>query len=114
MDYTAAKFWLDTFQLAATGLIGFYVWISNRHRITRSRIESLEAGIDSRISNLDSRITRVESGIGNMPSHSDIGKIYDRVDEVHGDLQQVIGGQQALRRTVELIQEHLLNQKVRS
>lgn len=105
MDYPVVKFWMDVAQFALTIAVWLYVWQSNRHRVTAERIEAIEEVQAAQGRSLE----RLDEHIRHLPGHSDVGGIYKRIDDVHGDLRQVVGRLDGLSRAVDLINQHLLD-----
>lgn len=103
------KFWFDVVQLVLTGAVGFYVFLTNRHRVTTGAIKTLEHDVDRRLDQQNERLTRVEQDIKSLPNHQDIGQVYDRLNAVHGELQKLTGTVGGLTRQLELVNDHLLN-----
>jgi len=109
MDYDAGRFWFDVAQLILTSLIGVYVYFSNRHRVTNSRIGALEKDVDTRLDDHANRITKMEATIDKAPTHDDLSKLYERLNSISGKLESVNGQVGGITRNVDLISQHLLN-----
>lgn len=110
-----------------TGAVGIYVWLMKRAQISADRFRELEQNIGARLEerdrqlhdmgqNLgdrldeqDRRLSRVETACGYAPTHSDLGKMYKQMNDISGQVKQLSGGVEALRESVGLIHEHLLN-----
>jgi len=108
---------------------GIYKWISSqinkrfsdikaddvRHRNSvAEKIGGLDDEIgqaNARVMGVESRISSVESDVRHLPSHEDVGKIYDRLDAVNGSVQQLIGGQEAMANQVAMLNQHLLDRE---
>lgn len=110
-NYSAWRFWLDIFQLLITGAIGFYVWISNNQRVTSKRIGILESEIDHRLDGHESRLSAVEATCQLAPNHNDLNQVYERINAVSDGMNNLAGEMKAMRRSVDLIHQHLLAQK---
>ena len=108
-DYSAAAFWFDVAQFTLTALVCFYVYITNRSRVTNERIGLFEKDVDKRLDDHAQRIVRVESILKHAPTHEDIGVIHDKVNEMNGNIENVKGAVAGIARNLELISQHLLN-----
>jgi hypothetical protein len=104
------KFWFDVAQFVLTGLVGAYVYVSNRHRVSAERLRKLESGMDSRLDEHATRLAKVEETVRCGPSHEDIGRVHQRLDTVGNQLSEARGELKGIGKTVALIHQHLLNQ----
>lgn len=109
IDYSVLRFWFDVLQFLLTGGVGFYVYLSNRHRVTNSRIRELERDMDQRLDDHHQRLARVEEHVKHLPTHADIGAVHERLNAIHGELRSLAGVVSALNRSLHLVNEHLLN-----
>ena len=98
-------------QFAITCLIGVYVWQSNKHKASNTRITDLEARFDERLDAHANRLTHLESEIGHLPGHNEMGRIFARLDELHGELSELTGKVGGMCRIVDLINEYFVNRK---
>jgi hypothetical protein len=78
---------------------------ANRVNETATHIARL--GEDARA--LRERLVSVESASRQLPSHTDIGKVYERVNAQSEQLGQMAGELGAMRRSLEMLQSFLLN-----
>ncbi len=119
--YAAYRFWFDIAQFVLTGMIAVYVWISKRDSVNNKRftvlekdlstsLDDLEKKVDARMDNHSERITKVETECDHAPSHADLGQVYDRINEVSDQVANLTGGMEALKRSVDMIHQHLLNE----
>lgn len=59
---------------------------------------------------LGKRIAEIESDSKHAPKHGDLSKIYERLNTVAGKVDDQGGELRAIRRSLDLINQHLLNQ----
>ena len=111
IDYGSAKFWLDVFQFLFTAGIGLYVWIATQRRVT-------ERDFATRLEKHNTRIATMEERIGHLPSHEDIGKVWEKLDSLHADMAGVQSEMRGVRdviaplaKSVDRINDYLLNHK---
>ncbi len=104
LNYDALRFWLEIIQLGATVLLGVYVWIVSRTRANKTAIDR----VDRRVSELVRRVDVIDQELRAAPTHDDLGKLYDRLNTMNGQLQQIAGHLEAMARQFALINEHLL------
>ena len=150
IDYGAWRFWWDVIQTMATIIVGIYVWLATRDRVTNSRIGALEKTsregdatvmqdlgarisvleatsrdgdaavrreLGARVDDVEHRLVGVESTCTLMPTHKDLSGIYERINCVDAKVASVgnavaeVGGEmRAMRRVMDLINEHLISQ----
>lgn len=109
LDYDAMKFWIDALQLAGIAVIGAHSWISNRHRVTSERIAKLEDDMDTRLDTHTDRLTALEVRAGAAPTHDDLKRLHQRLDNMNGELKELRGEFQSAGRTLNMIHDYLLN-----
>lgn len=109
LDYRALGFWWSLLQGAATGLTVLWVWLTNRQKVNGEAIEKLREGVGQDINSLDRRLISVEKDLQRIPTHQDIAKVHDRINETNETVKNMQGNLKQISRTVGLIHEHLLN-----
>jgi hypothetical protein len=105
VDYSAWRFWFDVLQLIGVLFIGVYTWIVNRSKANRTAIDR----VDARVSRVQDRVTLLENDVRHLPDHDDLGAIHDKVNTVASGMSHIQGELHAINRTLNLINEHLLN-----
>ncbi len=98
IDYTAWRFWMDVLQMVATVLIGVYVWWTSRERVTTKRFQ-----------NQEDRITVLEVTAKNAPVCKHHDQLSGRIEDIRGDLRELTGSVNGVRRAVDLMNEFLIN-----
>ena len=109
MNYLALDFWWSLIQGAATGLTVLWVWLTNRQKVNSEAIEKLRDNISDNVTGLDRRLIAVEKDLQRIPTHQDISKVHDRINETNENVKNMQGNLKQISRTVGLIHEHLLN-----
>lgn len=109
MDYTGLKFWLDLLEFIAVSGISLYLYISRKHQVTVDRLEAFRDEVDRRLEAHGNRLTRVEESISHGPTHDDVAHVHRRLDDVGQKLADLAGEFRAVRRTLELISQHMLD-----
>lgn len=77
--------------IAATWGVGFYAHILSKNKATTDRMERLESELGQLLSQHSERLARLESLLAQMPSHNDLGKLYDRVNDQSRDVARMAG-----------------------
>lgn len=129
MDLEAAKFVFNVLQFLLTGGIGIYVYISNKQRVTRDRVEAVASEINNKLGKMETetdlrlddhteRIAGIEATIRHQPTTKDIEAVRDLVARVGGDVRAlegkingVVGLIDPMQKTLQLVNEYLLNKK---
>lgn len=109
LDYKALGFWLQFIQVAATGLVFLYVWITNRQKANTQAIEKLRDDIGSEINKLDDRLIRVEKDVEHLPTHEDMAKLHARINETGEAIKHISGQLNQIDRTTQMINQYLLD-----
>lgn len=103
MDMELIKFGFQVLQFLLLGGISIYVYISNRDRVTNSRISQMETGIDNRLDGQGERIAKLESASSHAINHVDLGEVYKRISAVDQRLSHLEGENKAQSDTLRLI-----------
>lgn len=81
-------YWVDVSQFLLTVIIGVYVWASNRW--------------------YSERFNRIENTLNHAPKSADIAGIYSRLDDLHGDLRELVGKVDALAKSQDLVMQQMM------
>jgi hypothetical protein len=113
MDFDAWRLGWDIAQFAVTAAVGFYVYISNRQRVTQERLVKLEREVDGRLDNHAERITKLEGHVEYLPTHGDLQGIRDSLAAQNALISGMAEGVHALRKSVDRINDYLLSNQHR-
>lgn len=102
MDYEATKFWFDVGQTIVMGAISVWIFIANRRAAHKNEV-------NKRLQEFGDRMTIAEQQIAHAPDDADLERIYERMNQVSGEVKGLVGEFQAVRRTLELMHQHLLS-----
>lgn len=108
MDMEMAKLAFQIGQFVLTAGVGFYVYMSNKDKVTNDRISKLEDGLDGRLDDHSARIARLEEAARHAPTHNDLAKIYTELNGVRQSVDLVQGEVTGIRTNTTLITQHLL------
>jgi mevalonate kinase len=104
INWTAARFMLDIVILLGMIGIGIYTWWSNRTRA--SQVEFGQA--HKRMDKILAQVNRLELEAKHVPTRAEFTDLNERLGELHADLREMIGGQETLKRLVDIMNQHLL------
>lgn len=105
------KFGFQVLQFLITGALGFYVYMSNKDKVTNDRIGSLETEIDKKIDSHSERLARVEALTEKAPTHEDLARVYEKVNQVSACVNRLEGEFAGVSRVVNLIHETLMEER---
>jgi hypothetical protein len=113
MNFEAMDFGLKVCNLLGTMVVGVYVWLSNRNRVTNERITALQEHTDNgitgvrvdsahRIDDLDraiearldrhgNQLAQLEAHRQNAPGHNDLKRLHERIDGFSSDIARLEG-----------------------
>jgi hypothetical protein len=111
IDYNKWRFFFEVFLFVWNLGLGAYLVIARRQQVTADRIDELEAGMGKDMGDINDRLTRVERDLEHVPSHDDLGKIYERLNGVDKGLSEMKGEFVAVRRGLDMIHQFLLDKK---
>lgn len=115
-DYDRLRFWLD-FVMALFVVIsaGAGFWLG-RWQALRSKQETLKDELGAMVGNqtaklseLRADLTALERQVESLPSHEDLGQVYNRLSTVDNNLSRLIGQVEGMSRGLDNINHFLLN-----
>ncbi len=117
-DYAAAKFWMGVIQLVSVVALFIYTHMTNKSKANTSAINTVRTDLEHEHSQLEERVARTErrqdvfeSKLNGAPTHQDLSKVYDRLNDVAEDLSGARGQMSALSHQLSLVNQYLLNNK---
>lgn len=99
INYPAWQFWWNVSYAVGLAAIAAYTWWTNREKITGKRFQDHE-----------DRITVLEVTAKNAPVCQHHGELAHRIEDIHGDLRELSGSVNGVKRAVDLMNEFLINQ----
>ena len=94
-------------------LLGFgWMYLSNRDKVTNTRISKLEADLDGKLDDHGNRITSLETTQSYAPTHTDLDGLHTRINEVTSSLKRIEGESAAQTRILNLVYESLIDRRV--
>lgn len=115
-DYGKWRFFFELFLFFWNIALGVWLWMNRSHKELSQRIAAVEKstheridGYEERCSAKKERITRLESQVKELPNHNDLGRIYDRINAVGGDLREMKGILDGTAKSVERLHRYLLD-----
>lgn len=109
MDIETTKLAFQILQFVITCCVGFYVYMSNKDRVTNQRIDALEEDLDEKIEDHGERLARLERGEKSALTHEDLARIHTRVNETNTKIDELTGEFNGIKPVLRLIHEHLMN-----
>ena len=99
MNASIAWLWLQVLNLICTAAIGVWRYIDHKNDKTNERINDLAA----RHEELDKTLREVKSASGHSLRHDDLSKVYGRLNEMDGKLNQLVGEFRGSNDTLRLL-----------
>lgn len=108
MDMESMKFGFQVLQFLMTGGVGIYVYLSNKDKVTNDRIGKLEDDLDTKLDGQGERIAKLETRSENSPTHSDLGDIHEKINDLTAIVGDLSGQFKGVNNLLQTIHEHLL------
>lgn len=93
--------------------LGFYIHITNKNKATNERIAKLEEDLASKFEGHVQRITKLETTASNAPSHADLAKMYESINNLAGTVNQLVGENRGQSDTLRLILNQITEKGMR-
>ncbi|RCW62620.1 uncharacterized protein DUF2730 [Marinobacter nauticus] len=117
-DYEAARFWMSFLQILGLVALFVYTHITNKSKANASAINTVRGDMEATYDHLEERVVRCErrqdvfeSRMDGAPTHQDLSKVYDRLNDVAEDLSGCSGQMRALSHQLSMVNSYLLNAK---
>ena len=90
-DYVALRFYFDV--LVALGLLANFFWgiADRKNRATQDQLEEHKGSVNAKLNGLGERLARAEQSIAAGPTHADLARIYETVNEVRLTVARLVG-----------------------
>lgn len=110
MDWDAAKVVLDIFEFIVLGIIAIYVHMRTSNQVTEDKVQAMRKQMDEKFNEHSQRLSRMETAMEKGPTHEDLNRLHQRMDEQAEALHKLVGQFQSANSTLHMISQHLLNQ----
>lgn len=100
-DYGAGRFWFGIGQYLIAGAIGIYAWFSNKQKAQARDVAQVKADLAV----FETRVIKLESS---AITHKELGKVYNRINEVSEQVSEMSGSVKSIESALDRIQEHLM------
>lgn len=117
-DYEAARFWMGFLQILGLVALFVYTHVTNKSKANASAINTVRGDMEATYDHLEERVVRCErrqdvfeSRMDGAPTHQDLSKVYDRLNDVAEDLSGCSGQMRALSHQLSMVNSYLLNAK---
>lgn len=107
MDIETAKFLFQIAQFVMLCVVSFYVYMSNKDKVTNDRVSELQDDLDSKLDGHSERIAKLEEG----PTHDDLGDLHARITDVGRGVAGLTGELVGIKTTLNLVHQYLLSSK---
>lgn len=101
--------------MAGLGMVAFYAHLVQKSKVNASAIQAVKHELAERIedardrvSSVERRVDVAESQLSNMPTHHDLGRLYQRLNTVAEDTRQMTGEVRSIAHQLSMISEYLL------
>lgn len=118
LDYDFLRLALQVLQLVGLVALGVYTHISSKSKANAGAINALRKDTEETYKSLEDRLSRCErrsdvfeTHLSGAPTHQDLSKMYDRLNDVAEDLSGVSGQMTALSHQLSMVNQYLLNNK---
>jgi len=128
VNYAAGQFYLNLVITLVNLVFSAYVIWSNREKNRNARFVEIEGRVTktetsvgnipdlkSDVKKMEGRLVEAERAVAAMPvcanhhrMESNDKVLFERLDDLHGDIREMVGGVKGLTRQLGLINEHLL------
>lgn len=99
MEPETIKIGLQAINMLGTFALGVWLYLEKRSDKTNERVAELAAKVEK----LDKDVTGLEAATGSAPSHADLGKVYDSINDLARTVNQLVGENRGQSDTLRLI-----------
>lgn len=109
MDMEWIKLGFQVLQFLLWCGTSFYVYLSNKDKVTNDRIGRMEDELDDKLDGHIERIAKLEAHAEQTPTHDDLGEIYKKISRVDTSVSALSGEFAGVRNLLNTIHHHLLS-----
>jgi CII-binding regulator of phage lambda lysogenization HflD len=95
--------WIDVINAVATAAIWVYLRIEKKNDKTNERVDALVKKIDT----LEDRAAHLEGASGNAVTHGDLARIYQSINDLAKQVNQLVGESRGMGDSLRLIQTRI-------
>ena len=118
IDYTAAKFWMDLFQIVGIVMLGIYTWWQGKNRATQSAIDRVDErlgdekiAISQQLMTHSDRLFLIEKRIESLPQDRHISELHTRINSLNREMGELGSTLEATNALLKIHQEYLMSKK---
>jgi hypothetical protein len=115
IDYRAWSFWFNVAQVIGYLILGIYVWSSNRDKVKAAEIkevkdtmQALKDAQSAKCAEHLKRTTILEGSVKGLPTHRDLGEVYDKINGVKSTVDEISGSMTGVVFQLKLLVKHHL------
>lgn len=87
-----------------------YASLVARSTASQEKVDTLETNLQKDIAELRAQLGRLDERSKQSPTHSDLERVYGRIDQIAKTVNNMAGAFEGTQRTVNLIHDYLLTQ----
>lgn len=93
--------------------VALYMYLTNKNKATNERISELEDDFAEEIGGHVQRIAKLETTAINAPSHADLAKMYESINDLAKSVNQMLGETRGHSDTLRLIMNQITEKGMR-
>lgn len=97
--------------LLANGAIGWVAWSAKTYFASKASLEDLTDHISDQRQQAEQRMTRMERRLDGVPSHADLSRIHQRLDEITASNARQEGALPSMQNTLDIIVRALVKDR---
>jgi BMFP domain-containing protein YqiC len=108
----------EILKLASTGLgfinflvtVGLWLYVrsSDRHEKIDARFSELERNVDGRLDGTQQRLAALEAEVKRAPTHDDLSRIYERINQVATSVSEIKGGMDEVKVSFRQLMSNII------
>lgn len=88
--------------------LGLYVRNSDRHTKIDERFSDLERNFDERLDKTVERLSALEADARRAPTHEDLSRIYERINQVATSVSEIKGGMDEVKVSFRQLMSNII------
>lgn len=98
------KTWLQAINMLGTFALGCWLYLEKRSDKTNERVTQLAEEVDE----LGKAVTGLKAGAESAPSHADLSRVYDSINELAEKVNQLVGESESQSQTLRQILNRII------
>jgi hypothetical protein len=107
-DWSMWRLILDLVQFVLVGAVSVYVYFTSANAVKAREFAGWKSALETQVRSTDTRLTMLEERSRHAPTHADLQRLHERLDDVSKAMHELAGEFKAARLMLDTVSRHLM------